>query len=164
MHLRQFYLLVTLTFIACCTTFASAEDLIQDKSSRTNSQRKLTDESRRNLKGSIDEVTNEERLGPFNFESLSKSFTKVPGTTSQSWSQKSVNKVQAFLGLQKEKKSWNKKLWEQLKALGGFEKKYGKRKEFKEMVFRLLSAMGLKKKSRFDKFGDLVKKKFRSTQ
>ncbi|CAI5744493.1 unnamed protein product [Peronospora destructor] len=59
MHLSQFCLLVTLTFIACCTAYASTEDLIQDKNLRTKSQRKL--------KENIDEVADEERFSPFNF-------------------------------------------------------------------------------------------------
>ncbi|CAI5717050.1 hypothetical protein KXD40_007406 [Peronospora effusa] len=55
MRLSKFLLPVTLISIAYCSTFASAENVIQVKSSTTDSQRELMDESHRNLRGGVAE-------------------------------------------------------------------------------------------------------------
>ncbi|RMX63438.1 hypothetical protein DD238_008300 [Peronospora effusa] len=55
MHLSKFFLPVTLIFIAYCSTFASAENVIQVKSLITDSQRELVDESHRNLREGVAE-------------------------------------------------------------------------------------------------------------
>ncbi|CAH0490418.1 unnamed protein product [Peronospora farinosa] len=55
MRLSKFLLPVTLISIAYCSTFTSAENVIQVKSSTTDSQRELMDVSHRNLRGGVAE-------------------------------------------------------------------------------------------------------------
>ena len=139
MHLNHFCLLVTLFFMVCCTTFASADGLIQDKSVRKNSRHELTDKSHRNLKDNIEAAADEERVSMPD----SKFFRKILNPNASS---KASRNVRNFF---KKTRDWLKKVWTKAKIMVGLKKKSKVQSGLDHLKKKTENVMGIKKKRWF---------------